>query len=257
MKIRKALLALLRRPTLFKPTKHIILLSHMRANTSLIGHILGSHPEISGYYEMHIGYFSWKSLFRQKLEFQAAHEQEACSPFYFDKVLHSEHYVNTNLFNPSRAIAIFSLRNPEKTIPSIIKLYEKVDPTHEFCTIEGAARYYIERAQTLSEMAEKLSGNYFYYDAEAIKDNTTDTLSFLTKALALNSPLTKNYKTQNKTGKDDSGDHSENLAKGYISKNATDYSSYVIPDDLNEKLKHTYDVCRNNLIMHAKTTSLK
>ena len=34
--------------------QHIFLLSHMRANTSLISHILGSHPQISGYYEMHL-----------------------------------------------------------------------------------------------------------------------------------------------------------------------------------------------------------
>ncbi|MGV8991151.1 MAG: hypothetical protein ACOH1Q_07075 [Thiobacillus sp.] len=30
----------------------ISLLSHMRALSSLAGHILGSHPQINGYYEM-------------------------------------------------------------------------------------------------------------------------------------------------------------------------------------------------------------
>jgi len=34
----------------------IFLLSYMRAFTSLAGHILGSHPRINGYYEMHISY---------------------------------------------------------------------------------------------------------------------------------------------------------------------------------------------------------
>ena len=34
----------------------IFLLSHMRAFTSLAGHILGSHPQINGYFEMHISY---------------------------------------------------------------------------------------------------------------------------------------------------------------------------------------------------------
>ncbi|MFT5760689.1 MAG: hypothetical protein ACI9LM_005476 [Alteromonadaceae bacterium] len=254
MNIGKAVLALLKRPTLIAPSKHIILLSHMRANTSLIGHILGSHPEISGYYEMHIGYFSWKSLFRQKLEFQAAHEQEACSPFYFDKVLHSEHYINTNLFNPSRAIAIFSLRNPKKTIPSIVKLYEGVDPEHVFCTIAGAAEYYIERVNTLASMAKQFSGQYYYYDAEAIKEKTDDTLTFLTASLGLTSPLQKNYKSQNNTGKGDSGDHSENLTKGYISQANTDYSTYEIPKELLEKLEKSYQVSREIIIKHAKAT---
>jgi hypothetical protein len=38
------------------PYARIFLLSHMRAFTSLAGHILGSHPQINGYYEMHISY---------------------------------------------------------------------------------------------------------------------------------------------------------------------------------------------------------
>ena len=32
-----------------KPCARIFLLSHMRAYTSLAGHILGSHPQINGY----------------------------------------------------------------------------------------------------------------------------------------------------------------------------------------------------------------
>ena len=40
---------------LSKPCARIFLLSHMRAYTSLAGHILGSHPQINGYYEMHSG----------------------------------------------------------------------------------------------------------------------------------------------------------------------------------------------------------
>jgi hypothetical protein len=43
----------------------IFLLSHMRAYTSLAGHILGSHPQINGYYEMHISYEDASALDRQ------------------------------------------------------------------------------------------------------------------------------------------------------------------------------------------------
>jgi len=32
------------------PYARIFLLSHMRVYTSLAGHILGSHPQINGYY---------------------------------------------------------------------------------------------------------------------------------------------------------------------------------------------------------------
>jgi hypothetical protein len=70
------------------PKQHIFLLSHMRSYTSLYGHIMGFNPAICGYYKMHIGYYSWKSLIRQKLLY---FESEATKPGFscmFDEVLH-------------------------------------------------------------------------------------------------------------------------------------------------------------------------
>ena len=45
--------------------QRIFLLSHMRAYSSLIGHILGSHPHINGYYEMHLSYSGMADLDEQ------------------------------------------------------------------------------------------------------------------------------------------------------------------------------------------------
>jgi|GEM_PF-6178457 len=38
------------------PYARIFMLNHMRALTSLARHIVGPHPQIKGYYEMHPGY---------------------------------------------------------------------------------------------------------------------------------------------------------------------------------------------------------
>jgi len=57
----------------------------MRANTSLFGHILGSSPEINGYYEMHISYYSWKSLIRQKLIYLENHQFKKIPNIYLIK----------------------------------------------------------------------------------------------------------------------------------------------------------------------------
>ena len=83
-------LTIIKQPTVIKSYRHILLLSHMRANTSLFGHVLGDHKEINGYYEMHIGYYSWKSLIRQKLLFSENHKIKDGSTYFFDKVLHSD-----------------------------------------------------------------------------------------------------------------------------------------------------------------------
>ncbi|GGW62706.1 hypothetical protein [Alishewanella tabrizica] len=219
------LITLLKQPSLIKNYKPIILLSHMRANTSLIGHILGSNSEINGYYEQHIGYYSWKSLIRQKLLYCKQHDLKEKSKYMFDKVLHNEHFVSPTLLNNRHAKVLISIRKPETTIPSIIKLYQKVDPSHVFSTLEGAADYYIARLQYLVTISKQLN-NYFYYDAEQLRDNTTECLAGITDYLKLTTPLSPEFKTQKLTGVGNAGDHSGNLNSAKVKKVTTDYSEY-------------------------------
>ena len=102
---------LIRHPTLLRRYEQIFLLSHMRANTSLLGHILGASPEIEGYYEMHIGYHSWRSRWRQKLLHFAQHKPKRRGRYMFDKVLHNDHAIAPMFLQSSKII--FSLRPPE------------------------------------------------------------------------------------------------------------------------------------------------
>lgn len=251
MKEPNYLTTIIKRPNVLKSYRHIFLLSHMRANTSLFGHILGNHQEIEGYYEMHIGYYSWKSLLRQKLFYFSSHKPKANAKYMFDKVLHSEHFVSPELLNRPDNIAIFSLREPLQTVKSIVALYQKVDPNHEFCTIAGAANYFIKRVNDLANMAQSLSGKYIYIDAQCLRDSTAKALEFLTSELALSSPLTSQYQTQNMTGKGDSGDHSENLKLGKIKSGSTDYSTIELNDELATSLLSAYQTARDSLIKHS------
>ena len=52
----------------------------MRAYTSLVGHILGSHPEIDGYYEMHRSYVLADDLDRQLAAIRRARRPQAGRP---------------------------------------------------------------------------------------------------------------------------------------------------------------------------------
>lgn len=239
-----------------KKLQPIIMLSHMRANTSLFGHILGNNPEINGYYEMHIGYHSWKSLFRQKLKFLENHSFKQNSKYIFDKVLHDEHYINCELLNTSKAKVIISLRSPEETIPSIINLYQgKVDPDHEFATFNGAVKYYKKRLNSLSEYAIKLNNNFIYLDANDLKENTKKTFSFLQKELSLMEPLTSEYSIQNMTGRGESGDHSDNLKLGKINQIKTDFSSIEIDEEIIKELSSYYKNIRSSIIENSANKS--
>jgi hypothetical protein len=69
----------------------IFLLSHMRVYTSLAGHILGSHPQINGYYEMHLGYEDAAALDRQLELYRQGERLKPSSRYLFDKLLHDDY----------------------------------------------------------------------------------------------------------------------------------------------------------------------
>ncbi|HEX7971345.1 MAG TPA: hypothetical protein VF501_03895 [Thiobacillus sp.] len=69
----------------------IFLLSHMRAYTSLAGHILGSHPQINGYYEMHLSYEDAAALDRQLETYKQGEVLKENSRYLFDKLLHNDY----------------------------------------------------------------------------------------------------------------------------------------------------------------------
>ena len=232
----------LKDPLVLKSYRHIYLLSHMRANTSVLGHVLGSHPEIEGYYELHIGYYSWKSKFRQKLKYFSDHRRKGTARYLFDKVLHNEHQFNMEVVNREKDIVIISLREPHSTIKSIMKLYDSIDPNHEFNSIQGATKYYIERLKHLEQFAVANKGMYYYFNADDLTAQPDETLKTLTGWLGLSSKLSKTYQKFKKTGAQGAGDSSENMEKGEIvvkSRNYTQLSG--LPENIDDVFLFTQE----------------
>lgn len=238
------------------PKQHIFFLSHMRAYSSLFGHIMGSNPQICGYYELHIGYHGWKSLVRQKLEF---FHQEVAKPgftYLFDKVLHDDHFVAPAVLQNPNVKAIFCLRDPNETIPSILKLYAETDPTHEFNTPAFAANYYIARANTLKQTAQDMQRDFYYLDAQAITTQTQVCLHGLSEWLDLKTPLSSQYSTQKKTSQEKYGDTSDRLKSGQIVPGTAHYNSEAIPAELLEAAGQAYREAREVLLERCAQSCL-
>lgn len=240
--------ALIKNPALTLRHRNIFLLSHMRANTSLFGHLLGSHPQIEGYYEMHIGYYSWKSLWRQKFKHFATHSPKTASRFMFDKVLHNGHYVEPSLLLRPDSRSIMMLRAPEQSIKSLMVLFAEQAPRQPEATAEGATRYYIDRLHKLVEIAHVIGPRYFYLDAECLITSTEATLSALSAWLDLESPIPTEYKTFSNTGKGQSGDPSNRLKSGKVSRSGSDYSNVLISQALMTEAQTVYEQSRAALI---------
>lgn len=235
--------------------QNIFLLSHMRAYTSLLGHIMGSNPQVCGYYEMHIGYHSWKSLIRQKLLY---FQDEAAKPdltYMFDKVLHNDHDVAVHLLDLPRVKTLFALRHPAQTIPSILNLYRTVDPSHEYNSAEFSTNYYIGRLLELERLASTMQNAFFYFDAEAVKEDTRHTLAQLSDWLELATPLQPEYELQKKTSAERAGDASPRLRAGVVDGGTSGATSIAVDTALIARAEPVYQRVRATLLERSAASA--
>jgi hypothetical protein len=229
----------------------IFLLSHMRAFTSLAGHILGSHPQINGYYEMHISYEDAYALDRQLEAFRQGDVLKADSRYLFDKLLHNDYVLKPERLGPAELKILVALAEPAHTIRSIVHLFrQKPDPDLYASPVE-AAKYYVERVQAIAEICRTTDWPYTYFDAELLVRAPEQLLPRLTDWLELESPLSERYEVFSQTGKARRGDTSERIHGGRIDRTRMDYSHIAIPEEALRAAREAYRVCRGRIVSGA------
>ncbi|MEZ5451262.1 MAG: hypothetical protein R3E93_00375 [Thiothrix sp.] len=238
-----------------QPYQRIFLLSHMRAYSSLIGHILGSHPRINGYYEIHISYNTAESLAQQEQRYAQHDRFKPGSRFLFDKLLHNGYEPDLTLPGLENASLLLALRKPEETIKSILKLFREKNTDAPYSYPAEATRYYVERMEKLTEFTRQHPQRYYYFDTELVCIDTAGLLQTLADWLELDTPLSEQYQRFAKTGVAGAGDTSAAISSGAIIKNAVeDFSDATLEDSLLQQAKHTYQECREHLIRNAIAT---
>lgn len=226
MEIRQQLNALRHWHFIAKPYQRVFLLSHMRAHTSLMGHILGSHPQVEGYYEMHIGYFSWKSRYRQKLLHFSEHQPKSTATMMFDKILHNEHKLKTRALKQDDKLLVM-IRRPDASVFSIRKLFAD-DSKGRYQSEQAIFDYYSERLTYLAKFAKRHARQYYFLPSEHLLSQPNIALGQLSDFLELSTPLKPQYQTFRKTGADGAGDNSAAMMTGQILP-ATESSSRQYP----------------------------
>jgi len=233
------------------PYARIFLLSHMRAFTSLAGHILGSHPQINGYYEMHISYEDAAALDRQLEMFRQGDVLKADSRYLFDKLLHNDYVLKPERLGLAEIKILVSLAEPEHTIRSIVHLFaQKPDPDLYASPVE-AANYYVARVKALADFCRTADRGYCYFDAELLQGAPERLLPRLTDWLELDSPLSERYEVFSQTGKARRGDTSERVRSGRIDRTRVDYSHIAIPEEALSAAQAAYRECRELMIAGA------
>jgi hypothetical protein len=220
----------------------------MRAYTSLAGHILGSHPQIDGYYEMHLGYEDACALDRQLEAFLQDHALKPGSRYLFDKLLHNDYALKPERLGLADIKLLVSLAQPEHTLKSIVNLFrQKPDPDLYASPVE-AAKYYVERLQAIADFCRTTDRPYFYFDAELLQRAPERLLPKLTAWLELDSPLSERYEVFSQTGRARRGDTSERVSSGRIDRTRSDYSEVAIAADVLAAAREAYRECREKIV---------
>jgi hypothetical protein len=235
----------------------IFLLSHMRAYTSLLGHLLGSHPEIAGYFEMHRGYRTPKDLALQEAAYQRAEGLKPAGRYLFDKLLHNDYPLLLDRIGQEEVIVLIALRDPDQAIPSIVHLFRGRSPPDPYGEPEGACQYYVERLAWLAAFATAWPGRYDYFDAECLVECPVPLLASLTRWLDLGSPLRPEYRRFSRTGLARSGDTSAAIASGHILPRERRYGDIALAAELQAQARQAYRACREAVMAGAQAVELR
>ena len=223
----------------------------MRAFTTLAGHILGSHPRINGYFEMHISYDDASALDKQLDVFQQYEMLKENGHYLFDKLLHNDYRLNPERLDLTHTKILVSLLEPEHTIKSIVDLFGKKAVEDLYASPVEATNYYVERVKTLADFCRSVNQPYYYYDAELFQAASETLLSRLTDWLELDPPLSERYQMFSQTGKAGVGDSSEFILSGKIEKTRIDYSHVQLPGEELSRAVEVYRGCRSQIIANA------
>ena len=101
--------------------KTLFLLGHMRSYSSVLSHILGSHPQISGYCETHTKYRTWFDLWKLRWRVRKLTGEALRGDYVLDKVLH-DYPMARSILDSSSTRAIVLIRRPRETVRSIIEM---------------------------------------------------------------------------------------------------------------------------------------
>src|SRR6476469_7240809 len=132
-----------------QPARHtgcfLFVVSHMRSFSSLLCHILGSHPEISGYGEAQLSYFSRLDLQRLARKVQQITGNAALGRYVLDKILHNHREIAPRILDRPEIRVLFLLRNAEDTVQSILNMSRSRGHKGKFSDPVHVLDYYVKR----------------------------------------------------------------------------------------------------------------
>lgn len=195
--------------------KFLLIFGHMRSGSTMLSHILMSHPEVQGLGESNRVYNASSDFWKLVLKCTTKRPLSLFKQnFFLDQINHNYLLQNTELIKSSQFFIIILVRVPHHSTASLMRLSEEFYDSAWNC--EKAERYYIERLNYLKQLQNDWmnSANLVQVDYDSFLSNPDSHLQKLSAMLRLQTPLNRDYKIFSFTGK--KGDPSPDIQTGTI-----------------------------------------
>ena len=227
--------------------RYLFVLGHMRSYSSLLCHILGSHPQVDGYCETHVKYRTRFDLLRLRSRVVKLTGEPLRGRYLLDKVLHNYPLASSILRSPN-TLSIVLVRRPVPTVQSIVNMGLHYSDIAWYRDLDAVTRYYEERVAALVRLADELRGRVMFLEAETLLSRTGDVLQSTGRFLQLSEPLQSDYKRFAHTGEGGFGDPSEAITTGRVTNAAREPRTPVmLPVALTARLEVAYAACSASL----------
>jgi hypothetical protein len=210
------------------------ILAHMRSGSSLLSHILGSHPEIASAIETHTDYRTPVDLAELPIVIcRRLRRLDLDTTYAIDQINH--YYVDPSVL-PHVDKVVILFREPSRTLPSIMERMSR-------WTEETAVEYYVKRLAALCDYRQQLHNPPLCLEYEDLTQRTGETLAALARHFELSAPLQPSYRTTAVTQR--FGDNSQNIVSGKII--ATKPRTIAISTTALARCQAAYERCREQL----------
>lgn len=239
-------------PFLWHRREYLFILGHMRCYSTLLSHILGTHPSICGYAEMHQSYYRRPDLWRLQLRLKQAGVHPGRKRLILDKVLHHANYpIAPAILSAPYVHVILIVRRPEASIRSILHMQEKLTKNERRMGEADVIDYYCNQLTYLADTARLLKRRALYINGEELIDDTQTVLGAVQRFLELERPISSEYDCFQHTGERGFGDPSDTIRSGTIRHEKSNYSDITISDAHIERAEQAYASCVAALRSHC------
>jgi hypothetical protein len=246
-------------PSLVKFHRYLLVMAHARSYSTLLCHILGSHPQICGYSEAMIPYETPVDLIRLNIAVSGAGNYRGDSEYVLDKILYDTFVVSDVVLSNPRVTLLFMIREPAAAIASHVRMRIREQEqgtsdwgpmgTDRVWNTDVATIYYIQRLRSLQVLCARLEAIGrcgFFLTAEGLIADTAATFRWIERGLELSEPLRENYRVFQNTGARGYGDTSPVIRSGRVVRDRDDRDEEPIPiaPELLDPARGVYEACR-------------